>query len=124
MKLPLSTLPPEYDDWVDGLEPTWTSLDPTVTDSLLAESAFVSNALVLLRAAAQGDGLKLTARDNLTRASVSAMRAAMHWPGCRFEEQWRSGKLLSEHHVEELRLLRALLEEAGLAASARSPPCW
>ena len=83
MKLPLSTLPPEYRDWVDGLEPAWTSLDPAVTDSLLAEpnpdngairlsddcsdaqlagSTFVSNALVLLRAVAQGDGLKLTAR--------------------------------------------------------------
>ena len=136
MKLPLSVLPPEYDDWVDGLEPAWTSLDSSISDALLAEpparngpirlaedltdgelaqSTFLNNALALLRAAAQGKGMKLTARGNLTRAEVSAMRAAMHWPGCRFEERWRSGKLLSEHHVEELRLLRALLEEAGLA---------
>ena len=136
MKLPLSRLPPEYDDWVEGVEPAWTALEPALTDSLLGEpsaengalrlsvdltdeelagSAFVSNALVLLRATAAGDGLKVTARGNLTRANVSAMRAAMDWPGCEVEEQRRAGKVLSEEHVEELRLVRALVEEAGLA---------
>ena len=136
MKLPLSRLPPEYDDWVEGVEPAWTALEPALTDSLLGEpsaengalcpsvdltdeelagSAFVSNALVLLRATAAGDGLKVTARGNLTRANVSAMREAMDWPGCEMEEQRRAGKVLSEEHVEELRLVRALVEEAGLA---------
>ena len=86
MKLPLSELPPEYHDWVDGLERAWTSIDPSISDALLAkpaarngpirltedlaneelaDSTFLNNALVLLRAAAQGKGMKLTARGNL-----------------------------------------------------------
>ena len=125
----------EYDDWLDGVEPAWTALEPArlealmrepsgedgalrlgenLTDEELDRSAMVRNALVLLRAAADGDGVELTARGNLTRATVSAMRAAMDWPGCAFEEKRRAGKLLSEDHVDELRLLRALVEEAGL----------
>ena len=114
----------EYSGWLDGAEPAWTILEPTRWEALAGEpaaesgalrlgvdladeeferSAFVRNALVLLRAAADGDGLKLTARGNLTRAEVSAMREAMRWPGCAFEEKRRAGKLLSENHVEELR---------------------
>ena len=125
----------EYDDWLDGVEPAWTALEPeklealmrepsgedgalclgeNLTDEELDRSAMVRNALVLLRAAADGDGVELTARGNLTRATVSAMREAMRWPGCAFEEKRRAGKLLSEDHVDELRLLRALVEEAGL----------
>ena len=114
----------EYDDWLDGVEPAWTALEPArlealmrepsgedgalrlgenLTDEELDRSAMVRNALVLLRAAADGDGVELTARGNLTRATVSAMRAAMDWPGCAFEEKRRAGKLLSEDHVDELR---------------------
>ena len=29
--------------------------------------------------------------DNLTLQTVSAMREAMDWPGCLFEEKWRAG---------------------------------
>ena len=129
-------MPGEYDDWLDGVEPAWTILDPARLDALrgeppfeggavrlaidltedeLAQSAMVRNALVLLGAAAEGDGLKLTARGNLTRETVSAMREAMVWPGCAFEEKWRAGKQLSEQHVQELRLVRELLEMDGLA---------
>ena len=131
----LSELPPEYDDWLGGVEPAWTSLEPAMSESLmgeppfeggalrlavdlteeeLARSAMVRNALVLLGAGAEGDGLRLTARGNLPQGTVSAMRGAMAWPGCAFEESWRAGKLLSEQHVEELRLVRALLEMDGL----------
>ena len=126
--------PDEYQAWLDGVEPTWTLLNEAAVDALwpeppvaggplhlapdlddgeVADCAMVRNALVLLGAASEGDGLKLTARDNLTRAEVAAMRDAMEWPGCAFEEKWRTGKQLSERHVEELRLLRALLELSG-----------
>ena len=136
-------MPGEYRDWLDGVEPAWTILDPARLDALrgeppfeggavrlaidltedeLAQSAMVRNALVLLRAAAEGDGLKLTARGNLTRETVSAMREAMDWPGCAFEAKWRAGKQLSEHHVQELRLVRELLEMDGLAR--RDAGCW
>ena len=43
-----------------------------------------------------------------------ALRDEMDWPGCLFEEKWRAGKQLREHHVEELRLLRELVEMDGL----------
>lgn len=139
MKLPYSILPPKDREWVAGVEPAWTALEPAVTDALideptpsngpirladdltdeeLAGSAFVSNAMSLLHAITEGDGLTLTSRGNLTRANVSAMREAMNWPGCQYEENQRTGKVLSEHYVEELHLLRALLEEAGLVEQA------
>ena len=54
----------------------------------------------------------------LTSLTVAAMRDAMDWPGCVFEEQWRAGKVLSEDHVQELRLLRALVEMDGLVKHA------
>ena len=47
------------------------------------------------------------------------LREAMDWPGCAFEERRRAGKLLGEAHVEELRLVRALLEETGCVETAR-----
>ena len=127
-------IPDEYQAWLDGVEPTWSLLNEAAVDALwpeppaaggplrlaadlgdgeVADCAMVRNALVLLRAASEGDGLKLTARGNLTRVEVAAMRDATEWPGCAFEEEWRAGKQLSERHVEELRLLRALLELSG-----------
>ena len=127
-------IPDEYQAWLDGVEPTWTLLNEAAVDALwpeppvgggplrlapdlddgeVADCVMVRNALVLLRAASDGDGLKLTARANLARAEVAAMREAMDWPGCAFEEKWRAGKQLSERHVEELCLVRALLELSG-----------
>ena len=131
----VSEVPREYRDWLAGVEPAWTSLVPGLSEKLLAEPPFeggalhlavdladdelarsvlVQNALVLLGAVAEGDGLKLTARKNLTRSTVTAIRDAMVWPGCAFEERRRAGKVLSEGHVDELRLLRALVEMDGL----------
>ena len=61
---------------------------------------------MLLGAVAKGDGPRLTARENLTHRTVAAMRGAMVWPWCGFEETWRADKVLSEDHVQALRLLR------------------
>ena len=129
----------EYHARLDGVEPAWTVLqsarwealmrEPSaesgalrlagdLTDAELERSAIVRNALVLLRAAAQGEGLELTARGYLTRTNVAALREAMDWPGCAFEERRRAGKLLGEAQVGELRLVRALLEEAGCVETA------
>ena len=129
----------EYADWLDGVEPAWTALEPArwealmrepvpengalrlavdLTGAELAQSAMARNALVLLGAAAGGDGLALTARGNLARGAVSAMREAMDWPGCAWEERHRAGKVLNEWQVGELHLVRALLEEAGLVEPA------
>lgn len=132
-------VPREYREWLGGVEPAWTVLEPGLSEKLvgeppsegealhlavdltadeLAESVLVQNALVLLAAVAKGDGLTLTARKNLTRSSVATIRDAMVWPGCGFEETWRAGKVLSEDHVQELRLLRALVEMDGLVKHA------
>ena len=54
--------------------------------------------------------MSLRARGNLTRDTVSAMSDEMDWRGSLFEEKWRAGKQSREHHVEELRLLRELVE--------------
>ena len=80
-----------------------------LTDDEIARSPMLQNAFVLLRAGEKADGLELTARGNLKRETVSAMREAMDWPGCLFEKKWRAGKKLREGHVEELRLLRELV---------------
>ena len=91
--------------WEDGA----IRLAFDLTDDEIAQSPMVQNAFVLMRAAEAADGLELTSRGNLTLATVSAMREAMDWPGCQFEQKWRAGKRLREGYVEELRLLRELV---------------
>ena len=136
----VSEVPREYADWVGGVEPAWTSLEPAMSEELLREPSaesvalclaedltdgelerwpMVRNAVALLRAAADDAGLALTARGYLTHANVAALREAMDWPGCAFEERRRAGKRLGEVHVGELQLVRVLLKEAGLLETAR-----
>ena len=133
--LHIAGMPPVYDRWLNGAVPTWASLKADridalrgipawedgairlafdLTDDEIACSPIVQNALVLMRAANQADGLELTARGNLTRETVAAMRSAMDWPGLLFEDKWREGKRLREGHVEELRLVRELAVMNGL----------
>ena len=135
MTLRVADMPPVYRQWLDGVEPAWTVLEAERVDALLAEppfedgaislaidltddeiacSSMLQNALVLVRAAKEADGLELTARGNLTLETVEAMRSAMDWPGLLFEDKWRAGKRLREGHVEELRLVRELAVMNGL----------
>ena len=128
--LRIAGMPPVYDRWLNGVVPTWASLKADridalrgmpawedgalrlafdLTDEEIAHSPMVQNAFVLMRAAEEADGLELTARGNLPLKTVSAMREAMDWPGCLFEEKRRAGKRLREGYVEELRLLRELV---------------
>src|SRR3954468_12062039 len=93
---------PEVSRWLNGIEPAWTMLnfdsckalldEPSASndairlganlpDSELSRSAIVANALILLRRAAESDGLKLTATGNLSRAFVEEMCGIMEWPG-------------------------------------------
>ena len=128
--LHIAGMPPVYDRWLNGVVPAWASLNADrvdairdmrpyedgairlafdLTDDEIAFSPMVQNAFVLMRAAAEADGLELTAKGNLTLQTVSEMRRAMDWPGCLFEQKWRAGKQLREGYVEELRLLRELV---------------
>ena len=88
MTLRVADMPAVYRKWLDGVEPAWTVLEAERIDALLGEPPFedgairlaidltddeiacspmVQNALVLVRAAGEADGLELTARGNLNR---------------------------------------------------------
>ena len=85
---------PEVRRWLNGVEPAWTMLDfdsfnalhdePSATNHAIrleanlsrteiSGSAVTANALFLLRRAAEGGGLKLTATGNLSRSVVEEM---------------------------------------------------
>ena len=132
----------QLSDWPGGVEPVRAMLDRNSARELerepsaenhtlrlatdlneeeLALSAFVRNALVLLREMAAEGALRLTKRGNLPRATVAAMRAAMSWPGMEAAEIYREGKAFREQDVGELHLLRLLTEMAGLVERRG---CW
>ena len=133
--LKIPDMPPVFEEWLGGVVPTWTSLNADriesllgkppledgairlaidLTDDEIAGSPMLQNAFVLMRAAEAVDGFELTAKGNLTRETVAAMREAVDWPGCLFGEKWRAGKQLREGHIEELRLLRELVTMESL----------
>lgn len=126
----------ELSDWPGVVESVWPMLDPESLQALrdddppgnralrissgldaeeLAGSAFVGNALVLLRAAAEGDeGLRATSNGTLSLASVARMRAETAWPDMEATEHFRDGTMYREGDLWELRLLRMMVQEAGL----------
>ena len=126
----------ELSDWPGGVESVWPLLDDesiralragTPPDSRalrvsseleeeeLAGSAFVGNAMVLLRAVAEGEErLRVTSNGTLSLASVARMRAAMTWPDMEATEHFRDGTKYRERDLWELHLLRRMVQEAGL----------
>ena len=92
---------PSVKTWLGGVEPAWTLLDQAsfaalhgppspmagpirlasdLTHEEVQQSAVARNALILLRAAAAGPGLKMTATGNLSRAVVAEMCDRFTWP--------------------------------------------
>ena len=126
----------ELSDWPGGVESVWPLLDAESVRALrvgapadsravrvsseleeeeLAGSAFVGNAMVLLRAVAEGgEGLRITSSGTLSIASVVRMRAAMLWPDMEATEHFRDGTKYRERDLWELHLLRRMVQEAGL----------
>lgn len=126
----------ELSDWPGGVESVWPLLDAGSLQALragippdsqalrisseleeaeLAGSAFVGNAMVLLRAIADGgEGLRITSNGTLSLASVARMRAVMTWPDMEATEQFRDGTKYRERDLWELHLLRRMVQEAGL----------
>ena len=101
---------PEVRRWLNGVEPAWTMLDfhsfnalhdePSATNHAIrleanlsrteiSGSAITANTLLLLRRAAEGSGLKLTATGNLSRAIVEEMCGAIEAPGYDRDELFR-----------------------------------
>jgi hypothetical protein len=93
---------PEVRRWLNGIEPAWTilefdslnalhdepsasnraiRLEPNLAEAEMSGSAIVANALILLRRAADTDGLKLTATGNLSRAVVEEMCGSWNGQG-------------------------------------------
>ena len=81
----------------------------------LAGSAFVGNAMVLLRVVAEGsEGLRVTSNGTLSLASVAKLRASTTWLGMEATEHFRDGTKYRERDLWELHLLRHMVQGAGL----------
>jgi hypothetical protein len=128
--------------WLGGVEPAWTLLDGRNFDALrhtppstqggpirlaadlsaeeLRTSPFASGTVALLRAGAQGDGLRLTATGNLSRAAVAEMIDHFVWPGFDRAEAFRLHKVVNEPDFFPLHLARQLAETTRLLRRSRS----
>jgi hypothetical protein len=80
----------------------------------LGGAVFVTNARILLAAAAPKGGLKATVTGNLSRAVVRDMVDRMSWPEYDREDFWHLNKVLNEEDVWPLHVLRLVLAEAKL----------
>jgi hypothetical protein len=126
---------PAVRNWLSGIEPAWTLLDqasfaalrqppsPTsgpirlasdLTHDEIQRSAVARNALVLLRAAAAGPGLKMTATENLSRGAVAEMIDLFTWPGFDKANEFRFHKVVNEPDFLPLFFVRHLTEAGRL----------
>ena len=124
---------PEVRRWLNGIEPAWTMLDfdsfnalhdepsttneairldPNLTATDVSGSAIVANALLLLRRAAEPNGLKLTATGNLSRAVVEEMCGIMEWPGYDKDELFSFHTVINEPDFLPLHFIRILTQAA------------
>jgi hypothetical protein len=131
---------PEFRRWLNGVVPAWTMLDfdsfnalhdepsanndaihleANLPDSELSGSAIVANALLLLRPAAESNGLKLTATGNLSRTVVEEMCGTMQWPGYDKDELFGFHKVINEPDVLPLHFIRILTHAAKLFRTYR-----
>lgn len=121
--------------WLGGIEPAWTLLDqasfaalhrppsPTagpirlasnLTNEEVQQSAVARNALVLLRAAAVGPGLKMTATGNLSRDVVAEMCDLFTWPEFDKANDFRLHKVINEPDFLPLYFVRHVVEAGKL----------
>jgi len=126
---------PSVRNWLCGIEPAWTLLDQASFDALrrppsptagpirlaadlaheeIQQSAAARNALILLRAAAAGPGLKMTATGNLSRGVVAEMRELFTWPGFDKAEAFRLHRVINEPDFLPLFFVRHVTEAGRL----------
>jgi hypothetical protein len=131
---------PEVRRWLNGIEPAWTMLEfdsynalrnepsasnhavrlePNLTTTELSGSAVTANALLLLRRAAETDGLKLTATGNLSRAVVEEMFGTIKAPDYDKDELLRYQKVMNEPDFLPLHFVRILVQTAKLFRTHR-----
>ena len=118
---------PSVQRWLGGIEPAWTLLDQSsftalhgppsqmagpirlatdLTHDEIQQSTVARNALILLRAAAAGPGLKLTAAGNLSRGVVAEMCERFDWPGFDKEAAFQLNKVINESDFLPLHFVR------------------
>ncbi|MFT5510782.1 MAG: hypothetical protein ACI89J_003879 [Hyphomicrobiaceae bacterium] len=126
---------PSVKHWLGGIEPAWTLLDQLsfgalsrppssttgpirlasdLTHEETQQSAVARNTLVLLRSAADGTGLKMTATGNLSRDVVAKMCDLFVWPGFDRAHAFRLHKVVNEPDFLPLFFVRHLAETAKL----------
>ena len=131
---------PEVRRWLNGVEPAWTMLEfnslnalrhepsannhairlqPDLVDVEISGSAVTANALLLLRRAAETDGLKLTATGNLSRAVVEEMFGIIKAPDYDKAELLRFQKVINEPDFLPLHFIRILTQAAKLLRTYR-----
>jgi hypothetical protein len=131
---------PEVRRWLGGVDPAWTLLDmeslnahrrepsknnrvlrlaSDLTTSEIAASAVTRNTLTLLRRAADGEGLKLTATGNLSRTVVAEMVDLFEWPGFDRTEAFRLHKVVNEPDFLPLFFVRHIAQFAKLVRPYR-----
>lgn len=126
---------PAVKNWLGGIEPAWTLLDqasfaalhrppsPTagpirlasdLTHDEVQQSDVTRNALVLLRAAGAGPGLKMTATGNLSRGVVAEMCELFTWPEFDKAHAFQLHKVINEPDFLPLFFVRHVVEAAKL----------
>ena len=126
---------PSVKHWLGGIEPAWTLLDQTsfaalhrppsptagpirltsdLTHEEIQQSAVARNTLLVLRSAAAGPGLKMTATGNLSRDVVAKMCDLFTWPGFDKANTFRLHKVINEPDFLPLFFVRHLAEAAKL----------
>jgi hypothetical protein len=126
---------PSVKHWLGGIEPVWTllngssfaalsrppspvtcaiSLASDLTEVETQQSAMARNTLLLLRSAASGPGLKMTATGNLSRDVVAKMCELFAWPGFDRATEFRLHKVINEPDFLPLYFVRHLAETAKL----------
>jgi hypothetical protein len=131
---------PEVRRWLGGVEPAWTLLDMESLNALrrepskdnralrlannltaaeIAASAVTRNTLILLRRAADGEGLKLTATGNLSRTVVAEMVDLFEWPDFDRAEAFRLHKVVNEPDFLPLFFVRHVAQFAKLVRPYR-----
>ena len=131
---------PDVRRWLNDVEPVWTMLDwhsfnalhdepsvnnrairlePDLTSTEVSGSAVASNASILLRRAAETNGLKLTATGNLSRAVVEEMQGVIEAPDYDKDELLRYSRVINEPDFLPLHFIRILSQVAKLCRKYR-----
>ena len=121
--------------WLGGVEPAWTLLDQAsfaalngppspragpirlatdLTQEEAQRSAVARNALILLRAAAAGSGLKMTATGNLSRGVVADMCELFTWPDFDRASAFQFHKVINEPDFLPLFFVRHVVQAGTL----------